>query len=171
MAAVDTTTRFYVTARFFYEEIAVPFDDMNMLARGMGVELDGPRGLAQGKQGLAKKEKGTIGLHDYRARGTEEMLGLTTESGNVAPLIDVLQRLLWLQEKQPYAVSDFLLKARANTDQLRLVAQALAGHALTPSGDNGITKQERTEEQKAVDRLLAGWRNMVTEMSGRTLWG
>lgn len=171
MAAVDTTTRFYVTARFFYEEAPVPFDDMNMLARGLGVELDGPRGLTQGRQGLVKKEKETIGLRDYRARGAEEALGLPTESGNAAPLIDVLQRLLWLQDKQPYAVSDFLLKAHAHTDQLRLVAQTLAGHALTPTSDNGITKQERTEEQKAVDRLLAGWRNMVQEMSGQTLWG
>jgi len=171
MAAVDITTRFYVTARFFYEEVAVPFDDMNMLARGLGVELDGPRGLAQGKKGLAKKEKDTIGLRDYRARGDEEELGLPTESGNSAPLIDVLQRLLWLQDKQPYDVPDFLFKARANTDQLRLVAQALAGHALAPTSDAGITKQERTEEQRGVDRLLAGWRGMVTEMSGRTLWG
>lgn len=171
IAAVDMTTRFYVTARFFYEETAVPFDDMNMLARGMGVELDGPRGLTQGKKGLVRKEKVSIELRDYRARGDEETLGLPTESGNAAPLIDVLQRLLWLQEKQPYAVSDFRQKAHANTDQLRLVAQALAGHALAPTSENGITRQERTEEQKAVDRLLAGWRNVFTEPSGTTLWG
>ncbi|MEO9027180.1 MAG: DUF1156 domain-containing protein, partial [Ktedonobacteraceae bacterium] len=168
IAALDIMTRFYIAARFFYEEAAVPFDDMNMLARGMGVELDGARGSVQG---LAKKEKETISLRDYRGRGHEESLGLPTGSGNPAPLIDVLQRLLWLQDKQPYDVSDFLLKARANTDQLRMVAQALAGHALAPAGEEGITKQERTEEQKAIDRLLPGWRNVVAEITGKTLWG
>jgi len=52
-----------------------------------------------------------------------------------------------------------------------MVAQALAGHALAPPGSNGSTKQERSEEQKAVDRLLAGWRSLFGEMAARTLWG
>jgi putative DNA methylase len=171
VAAVDTVTRFYVTGRFFYSESAAPFDDMNLLARGMGVELDGPRGLAQGRKGLAKKEKDSVVLRDYRARGDDEHLGRLSESGNPAPLIDVLQRLLWLQDEKPYAVQDFLMKAHPPVEQLRMVAQALAGHALAPAGNNGATKQERSEEQKAVDRLLAGWRGLFTEMTGRTLWG
>ncbi len=171
VAAIDVVTRFYVTGRFFYGEIAAPFDDMNLLARGMGVELDGPRGLAQGKKGLAKKDKDTTVLRDFRGRGDDEQLGTRSESGNPAPLIDVLQRLLWLQEQQPYAVQDFLLKTHPNLDQLRMVAQALAGHALAPAGSDGTTKQDRTEEQKAIDRLLAGWRGMFAEMTGKTLWG
>ena len=171
VAAVDTVTRFYVTGRFFYGENAAPFDDVNLLARGMGVELDGPRGLAQGKIGLVKKEKDTVVLRDYRARGDDEHLGRLSESGNPAPLIDVLQRLLWLQDQQPYEVQDFLLKAHPPVEQLRMVAQALAGHALAPPGSNGSTKQERSEEQKAVDRLLAGWRSLFGEMAARTLWG
>jgi len=171
VAAIDTVTRFYVTGRFFYGEIAAPFDDVNLLARGMGVELDGPRGLTQGKKGLAKKEKDTVQLRDYRARGDDENLGTLSESGNPAPLIDVLQRLLWLQDEQPNEVQDFLMKTHPHIEQLRMVAQALAGHALAPAGSNGSTKQERTEEQKAVDRLLAGWRGLFTEMTGKTLWG
>src|SRR3989454_446756 len=171
VAAVDTVTRFYVTGRFFYGEIAASFDDVNLLARGMGVELDGPRGLTQGKNGLAKKEKDTVQLRDYRARGDDENLGTLSESGNPAPLIDVLQRLLWLQDEQPNEVQDFLMKTHPHIEQLRIVAQALAGHALAPAGCDGSTKQERTEEQKAVDRLLAGWRGLFTEMTGRTLWG
>ncbi|OLE62250.1 MAG: hypothetical protein AUI36_10890 [Cyanobacteria bacterium 13_1_40CM_2_61_4] len=171
VAAVDTVTRFYVTGRFFYGEIAASFDDVNLLARGMGVELDGPRGLTQGKNGLAKKEKDTVQLRDYRARGDDEHLGTLSESGNLAPLIDVLQRLLWLQEEQPNEVQDFLMKTHPHIEQLRMVAQALAGHALAPAGSNGSTKQERTEEQKAVDRLLAGWRGLFTEMTSNTLWG
>ncbi|HYU74956.1 MAG TPA: hypothetical protein VEL31_19995, partial [Ktedonobacteraceae bacterium] len=171
VAAVDIVTRFYVTGRFFYGESAAPFDDVNLLARGMGVELDGPRGLTQGKKGLAKKEKDTVQLRDYRARGDDEHLGMLSESGNPAPLIDVLQRLLWLQDEQPNEVQDFLMKTHPHIEQLRMVAQALAGHALAPAGSNGSTKQERTEEQKAVDRLLAGWRGLFTEMTSNTLWG
>jgi len=171
VAAIDTVTRFYVTGRFFYGEIAAPFDDVNLLARGMGVELDGPRGLTQGKKGLAKKEKDTVQLRDYRARGDDEHLGILSESGNAAPLIDVLQRLLWLQDEQPNEIQDFLMKTHPHIEQLRMVAQALAGHALAPVGNDGATKQERTEEQKAVDRLLAGWRGLFTEMTGKTLWG
>ena len=171
VAAIDTVTRFYVTGRFFYGEIAAPFDDVNLLARGMGVELDGPQGLTQGKKGLAKKEKDTVQLRDYRARGDDEHLGILSESGNAAPLIDVLQRLLWLQDEQPNEIQDFLMKTHPHIEQLRMVAQGLAGHALAPAGNNGTTKQERTEEQKAVDRLLAGWRGLFTEMTGKTLWG
>jgi putative DNA methylase len=171
VAAVDTVTRFYVTGRFFYGESAAPFDDMNLLARGMGVELDGPRGLMQSKKGLVKKEKDSVQLRDYRSRGDDENLGMLSVSGNPAPLIDVLQRLLWLQEEKPNEVQDFLMKSHPHIEQLRMVAQALAGHALAPAGSDGSTKQERTEEQKAVDRLLAGWRNLFTEMTGRTLWG
>jgi len=171
VAAVDTVTRFYVTGRFFYGESAAPFDDVNLLARGMGVELDGPHGLMQGKKGLVKKEKDTVQLRDYRGRGDDESLGMLSVSGNPAPLIDVLQRLLWLQEERPNEVQDFLMKTHPHLEQLRMVAQALAGHALAPAGSDGGTKQERTEEQKAVDRLLAGWRSLFTEMTGRTLWG
>ena len=171
VAAVDIVTRFYVTGRFFYGEIAAPFDDMNLLARGMGVELDGPRGLMQGKKGLVKKEKNTVQLSDYRSRGDDENLGMLSVSGNPAPLIDVLQRLLWLQEEKPNEMQDFLLKTHPHIEQLRMVAQALAGHALAPAGSDGSTKQERTEEQKAVDRLLAGWRGLFMEITGRTLWG
>jgi putative DNA methylase len=171
VAAIDTVTRFYVTGRFFYGEIAAPFDDVNLLARGMGVELDGPRGLTQGKKGLAKKEKDTVQLRDYRARGDDEHLGILSESGNAAPLIDVLQRLLWLQDEQPNEIQDFLMKTHPHIEQLRMVAQALAGHALAPVGNDGATKQERTEEQKAVDRLLAGWRGLFSEMTSKTLWG
>ena len=171
VAAVDTITRFYVTGRFFYGESAAPFDDMNLLARGMGVELDGPHGLMQGKKGLVKKEKDTVQLRDYRSRGEDENLGMLSVSGNPAPLIDVLHRLLWLQEERSNEVQDFLMKTHPHIEQLRMVAQALAGHALAPTGSDGSTKQERTEEHKAVDRLLAGWRGLFTEMTGRTLWG
>ncbi len=170
VAAVDTVTRFYVTGRFFYGESAAPFDDVNLLARGMGVELDGPHGLMQGKKGLVRKEKDTAQLRDYRSRGDDENLGMFSASGNSASLIDVIQRLLWLQEEKPNEMQDFLMKTHPHIEQLRMVAQALAGHALAPAGSDGGTKQERTEEQKAVDRLLAGWRGLFTEMTSRTLW-
>src|SRR5437763_15558545 len=123
------------------------------------------------RRGWQRKTRNTVQLRDYRSRGDDENLGRPSESGNSAPLIDVLHRLLWLQEEQPYEVQDFLLKTHLNIEQLRLVAQALAGRALAPAGENGSTKQDRTEEQKAVDRLLAGWRGLFAEMSGSTLGG
>jgi putative DNA methylase len=127
--------------------------------------------VTQGKKGLVKKDKDTIMLHNYRSRGDDENLGKRSESDYPAPLIDVLHRLLWLQDERPYEVPDFLLKTHPHMEQLRMVAQALAGHALAPTGGNSAIRQERTEEQKAVDRLLAGWRGLFIESSGRTLWG
>jgi putative DNA methylase len=171
--AIDAPTLFYVIGRYFYEEAAVPFDDMNLLARSIGVELDGPHGLAQGKKGLAKKAKEAVQLCDYRSRGDDERLGLPTESGNPAPLIDVLQRLLWLQDKQPYRVPEFLGMARPNVEQLRQVADTLKGTTLAPVNGNGASKHERSEEQKAVETLLQGWRSTFSERSmlrERTLW-
>ncbi len=163
VAAIDTTTLFYVIGRFFYGDGAVPFDDMNLLARGMGLELDGVHGLAQGKKGLAKKLKDTVQLLDYRSRGDDESLGKRTESGNPAPLIDVLQRLLWLHEEQPYKVQDFLMQARPNNEHLRQVAETLAGPALAPSNGNGTSTHEKTGEQKAVETLVQGWRGVFNE--------
>src|SRR5260370_16886008 len=112
----------------------------------MGVELDGPRGLAQGKIGLVKKEKDTIVLRDYRARGDDEHLGRLSESGNPAPLIDVLQRLLWLLDEQPYEVQDFLMRVHPPVEQLRMVAQALAAHPLAPAGNTRTPNQARTQQ-------------------------
>src|SRR5258708_34062353 len=98
-------------------------------------------------------------------------MGVTSETGNPGAVTHDLQRLLWAHDQPPYEVKDLLLKVRPPVEQLRMVAQALAGHALAPTGSNGSTKQERSEEQKAVDRLLAGWRTLFGEMAARTLWG
>ena len=49
------------------------------------------------------------------------------QSGAIAPLIDVLQRALWLIEHHPAKLAEFFDQARPNVEQLRLVAQALAG--------------------------------------------
>jgi len=178
VAAVDAVTRLYVIARYFYSEASVPFDDMNLLARSMGLELDGQRGLTQGKKGLAKKEKDTVSLRNYHDRGDDPHLGLLTEGGNSAPLIDILQRLLWLQDEQPYNVSEFLKESQADRqlELLQHVAEVLAGPALTTNGNNGSSKHERTEEQHALGKLLSGWRIVFSEQNigqitrGRTLW-
>src|SRR6266487_1928943 len=178
VAAVDAVTRLYVIARYFYGEASVPFDDMNLLARSMGLELDGQRGLTQGKKGLAKKEKDVVSLRNYHDRGDDPHLGLLTEGGNSASLIDILQRLLWLQDEQPYNVPEFLKESQADRqlELLQHVAEVLAGPALTTNGNNGSSKHERTEEQHALGKLLSGWRIVFSEQNigqitrGRTLW-
>jgi hypothetical protein len=74
-----------------------------------------------------EKKKTHYRLLDFRERGEDAALGLPAEDGQTAPLVDALQRVLWLMEYHPSAIPDFLRKARANTEQMRLVAQALAG--------------------------------------------
>ncbi|MBA2393112.1 MAG: DUF1156 domain-containing protein [Ktedonobacteraceae bacterium] len=178
VAAVDAMTRLYMVERYFYGEISVPFDDMNLLARSMGLELMGPRGLNQGKKGLAKMEKDKASLRNYRDRGDDPHLGLLTEGGNIAPLIDILHRLLWLQDEQPHNVAEFLKMSQADRqiELLQHVAEILAGPALTSNGNNGTGKHERTEEQQALGRLLSGWRIVFSEQNvrqmlrERTLW-
>ena len=46
---------------------------------------------------------------------------------------------------------------------LLLVAQALAGRALTGGANGGALQGNRTREQAAIDRLLAAWKRVVEE--------
>jgi putative DNA methylase len=173
ITAIDLPTLFYVMGRYFYDETAVPFDDMNLLARAVGVELAGPDSLMQGKRGLAQQEKDTIRLRDYRERGNDESLGLRTESGRHSPLIDVLHRLLWLQAEEPQKIPEFLAKARPDVDHLHQVAEALKGSTLSGANGNDSSKQERSDEQQAIETLLQGWRTTFSErrlLREATLW-
>lgn len=57
--------------------------------------------------------------------------------------------------------------AQPDGTQLRLVAQALAGRALTPNHarddePDPLTSQ-RTREQAAIDTLLASWKRLVED--------
>ncbi|MGB3189624.1 MAG: DNA methyltransferase [Limnoraphis sp.] len=177
VSAVDKPTQYYILGRYEYGEAIVEFDEANTLARGVGIELDGPGGLTDGKLALVTKNKNKIQLRDYSERGENEDLGIrsselggrktfntptpNTQTQNPT-LIDILHRLLWLSEHKPQDITNFLALAMPDTSQLRLVAQALAGRALTPE-----TKQEnitsRTREQQTIDTLLASWKRIIED--------
>ena len=78
-------------------------------------------------------------------------------------LIDVLHRLLWLADHKPSDIPIFLNLAQPDATQLRLVAQSLAGRALTPEPGQEITTAPRTKEQAAIDTLLASWKRLVED--------
>ncbi|MEG3936095.1 DUF1156 domain-containing protein [Microcoleus sp. T3_B1] len=176
VSAVDKPTQYYILGRYEYGEAIVEFDEANTLARGIGVELDGASGLTDGKLALVKKTKNQIQLKDYQERGALEDLGIQkTEKqqtfnvkpqaiGNAPSLIDILHRLLWLSENRPQGIYEFLSLAQPDTTQLQLVAQALAGRALTPEagGMEGHTTN-RTKEQQTIDTLLASWKRLIEE--------
>ncbi|MDX2243207.1 MAG: hypothetical protein NW224_21210, partial [Leptolyngbyaceae cyanobacterium bins.302] len=175
VSLVDKPTQYYIMGRYEYGELAVEFDEANTLAKGVGVELDGVGGLTDGKLALVTKTKTTVQLRDYSDRGAYEDLGIQRTEGrqtfNVKPqgigtaptLIDVLHRLLWLADHKPSEIPIFLNLAQPDATQLRLVAQALAGRALTPEPGQEITTAQRTKEQSAIDTLLASWKRLVED--------
>lgn len=175
VSLVDKPTQYYIMGRYEYGELAVEFDEANTLAKGAGVELDGVGGLTDGKLALVTKAKTTIQLRDYSDRGAYEDLGIQRTEGrqtfNVKPqgigtvptLIDVLHRFLWLADHKPSKIPAFLNLAQPDATQLRLVAQALAGRALTPQPGQESTKAQRTKEQSAIDTLLASWKRLIED--------
>lgn len=152
---VDRTSRFYVLARYEYGIGAVDFGEVNVLAQGVGVELAGSGSLSDGKRRLVRQTKSEVRLLDYTDRGAEPTLGLEND-GAPAPLVDVLHRLLWLNENDFGKVAYFLQQSQCDLSRLRLLANALKGRALASAGED-----RRTSEQKAVDRLLAQWNRLL----------
>ena len=168
VSAVDKVSQYYVLARYQYGTTTIDFDEANALAHGVGVELDGPRALTSGPNPLVKKTKTTVEWSDYKTRGAHEELGIL--EGREAALIDVLQRLLWLNDYQPHAIPAFLSAAHPDVTRLKLVAEALGGKGLAAEPTPGAVRDERTEEQKAIARLLPAWRRVVEEqLLGRLL--
>lgn len=164
VSAVDKPTQYYILGRYEYGEAIVEFDEANTLARGVGVELDGVGGLTDGKLALVKKTKNQVQLRDYSERGSHEDLGIVKpEKPDSAPtLIDILHRLLWLAEKKPQDISSFIALAQPDASQLRLVAQALAGRTLIANTGQEVSIN-RTQEQRAIDTLLASWKRLIED--------
>lgn len=50
-----------------------------------------------------------------------------------------------------------------DANQLRLVAQALAGRTLISNTGQEVAINPRTQEQRATDTLLASWKRLVEE--------
>jgi putative DNA methylase len=151
LGRVDQETQFYVMGRFEFGEALAPWDELNTLARGTGVELApltrGPRALV-----AFGEKRDRARLRDYRDRGGEPTLGLH----GTRATIDHLHRILWLLESRPTSLTDYLAQARPDPERLRLVAHALARPGLDTAGLH-------TRETAACDQLLAVWHRVLDE--------
>jgi len=160
LAGVDPATRFYTLWRYTYQGAELESGEGIIFANGTHVELDGPNGMSSGARALVEKKKGKYRLRDYAERGDDDALGLPSEAGQPAPLVDALHRTLWLMENRPAKLAKFLREAEPNREQMRLVAQALAGPALK-GGEMGEISP--TGEMAALAKLTANWRSVVEE--------
>jgi len=160
LAGMDTATRFYTLWRYTYKSAELDSGEAIIFANGTHVELDGLHGLSSGSHPLVEKKKGKYRLLDYSERGDGAMLGMQSESGQPAPLIDVLHRLLWLVEHQPSTIPEFLGASRPNTEQLRLLGQALAGPALKGSE---LGEVATGSELAALTKVTTNWRSVVED--------
>lgn len=160
VSSVDALTRFYILWRFTYRESAIEAGDAFVFCYTQGIELDGHDGISGPSPTLVEKARKTYRVRTFAERGEDEGLGLPTENGQPAPLIDMLHRTLWLMEKRPTELGVFLMEAQPNREQLRLVAQALAGPALK-GGEMGEISP--TAELSALGKLTANWQSVIEE--------
>ena len=160
VSSVDALTRFYILWRFTYRESAIEAGDAFVFCYTQGIELDGQDGVSGPLPSLVEKVRSTYRARTFAERGQNDNLGLPTENGQAVPLIDMLQRTLWLMEKRPAELSLFLREAQPNLEQLRLVAQALAGPALK-GGD--LTDVSPTAELSALGKLTANWQSVIED--------
>ncbi len=159
LGAIDPVTRFYILWRYTYKSAELDAGEAIVFANGTHVELDGMHGLAAGPAAIVEKKKSKYRLLDYSERGDNSELGVPSD-GKTPPVIDVLHRLLWLMERHPSGLGEFFLRARPSTEELRLVAQALAGPALK-GGELGEVASG--SELSALAKLTANWRSVVEQ--------
>jgi len=165
LAGLDQATRFYILWRYTYGWAELDAGEGIIFANGTHVELDGPLGLSTGSRALVEKKKGKYKLRDFADRGDDDRLGLPDEdTAESRAAIDVLHRLLWLLENRPPLIPDFIADAQPNLDQLRLVAQALAGPALKGGELENVSP---TGEQSALGKLLANWSTVMEGKAAR----
>jgi len=157
LAGIDSATRFYTLWRYTYKSAVLDAGEAIIFANGTHVELDS---LSGGAQPLVEKQKSKYRLLDYADRGDDGKLGIPNEDGQPAPVIDVLHRLLWLMERHPSNIPEFIREVQPNTEQTRLVAQALAGPALK-GGELG--EVATGGELAALAKLTANWRSVVED--------
>ncbi len=160
LAGVDSPTRFYTLWRYTYKAADLDAGEAIIFANGTHVELDGAGGLSAGTRALVEKRKGKYRLRDYTERGEDDKLGLPQESGEPAPIVDTLHRTLWLMERRPGKLAEFLREAQMNREQMRLVAQALAGPALKGGELSDVSSNA---ELSALAKLTANWRSLVED--------
>jgi putative DNA methylase len=158
LAGLDAATRFYMLWGYTYGAVELDAGEAIIFANGTHVELDSQYGLTSGRNALLEKKKTKYRLRDFTERGASEELGLPDDSGHSASLIDVLHRVLWLMEKRPVLLAEFLADARPSREQLRLVAQVLAGPALKGSELGEVSP---TAESSALGKLTANWQSVI----------
>ncbi|MBE9570325.1 MAG: hypothetical protein IMF11_06855, partial [Proteobacteria bacterium] len=158
LEGLNPATRFYILWRYTYKYSILNAGEAIIFANGTHVELDGPDGLSTGSKALLEKKKGKYRLKDFSDRGSDKKLGLLLEDGQAAPMIDVLHRTLWLLENRPGELPAFLQEAQPNREQMRLVAQALAGPALK-GGELGDISPHA--ELSALAKLTANWKSVI----------
>ena len=168
LEGVDPATRFYVLWRYTYGAAELDAGEAIIFANGTHVELEGHGGLSQGGRPLVEKKKAKYRLRDYTERGDDAKLGMPSETGEPAPLVDALHRTLWLMDNQPGGLEKFFTDARPNLEQIRLAAQALAGPALK-GGELGDVSP--SGELAALARLTANWRSLTEGMTGGLFGG
>ncbi len=161
LAGLDSATRFYLLWRYTYGAGDLDAGEAIIFANGTHVELDGADGLSGGSCPLLIKKKGTYHLRDFSERGGFDKLGVPGERESV-PLVDALQRVLWLMENRPSEIPSFIRDGRPNIEQMRLVAQALSGPALK---GGGLTNTAQSSEVAALAKLTANWRTVVEDSS------
>jgi putative DNA methylase len=167
VGSVDPITRFYVLYRYAYRHATIDAGEAIVFAYPQHVELDGPGGLSTGSNPLVEKKKGKYRLRDFTERGEDEDLGMPHE-GEMAPLVDVLHRLLWLVEHIPAEIPAYLDEARPDVERLRLVAQTLAGQTLAGNGSDGgrALVAAQGAEASALRKLTTNWRTLVEAHRG-----
>lgn len=158
VSSVDALTRFYILWRFTYRESAIDAGDAIVFCYPQGIELDGPQGISGPSPALVAKESKAYRVRTFVERGGDKELGLPTDEGQPASLIDILHRALWVMEKRPVEMAEFLSEAQPNHEQLRLVAQALAGPALKGGDMDDVSP---TTELSALSKLLANWSQVM----------
>jgi putative DNA methylase len=163
LSGVDLATRFYILWRYTYGFVELDAGEAIVFANGTHVELDGPGSLTHGGRALVEKQKASqktkYRLQGYRDRGDDAKLGLPSD-GQPASLVDALHRVLWLMENRPGELPRFLKEAQPNLEQMRLVAQALAGPALK-GGE--LANVSPSAEMAALAKLTANWRSVIED--------
>ncbi|MFB0536077.1 MAG: DUF1156 domain-containing protein [Anaerolineae bacterium] len=167
VGSVDPVTRFYVLWRYAYRHATLDAGEAIVFAYPQRVELDGPGGLTAGSNPLMEKRKGKYRLRDFTERGEDENLDLP-HGNEIASLVDVLHRLLWLVEHRPALIPAYLDDARPDVERLRLVAQTLAGQALAGNSNGGGRSlvAARGAEASALRKLTTNWRTLIEAHRG-----
>jgi len=154
--------RFYGLWRFVYKAAEIDAGEVIVFTYAQHVELDVPLGLSTGKDALVEK-KAKYRARDFTERGDSGKLGWPDDSGKAASLIDILPRVLCLRGNGPRKRRDFLAETNPDRERLGVLAQALAGTALSGKAEVDAEKPIGTTapEKAAQGKLLASWRSAV----------